>query len=145
LHLRRDQGVTEIRPGTYVFNDVRTVVDGGADWEQTAVSVLATVISRPDPNRFVIDAGAKTLTTAFDQTYGYGLIPGVEGSKLARLSEEHGIVTLANPGYDIRVGDRVTVIPIHVCATVNMHHELFVVDGEEVVETLQVDAGLLTR
>ena len=144
-HLHRDQGVTEIRPGTYVFNDVRTVVDGGANWEQCAISVLATVVSRPDPTRLVIDAGAKTLTTAFDETYGYGLILGIDGAKLARLSEEHGIVTLANPSYDIRVGDRVTVVPIHVCATVNMHHELFVVDGDEVVETLKVDAGLLAR
>jgi D-serine deaminase-like pyridoxal phosphate-dependent protein len=144
-HLSRDQGVTEIRPGTYVFNDVRTVVDGGAEWDDCAATVLATVISRPDPARFVIDAGSKTLTTAFDETYGYGLIQGIDGARLARLSEEHGIVTLANPSYDIRIGDRVTVVPIHVCVTVNMHRELFVIDGEEIVDTLVVDAGLLTR
>ncbi len=144
-HLSRDQGVTEIRPGTYVFNDVRTVADGGAEWDDCAATVLATVISRPDPAHFVIDAGAKTLTTAFDKTYGYGLIQGIDGARLARLSEEHGIVTLANPSYDIRIGDRVTVVPIHVCVTVNMHRELFVVDGEEIVDTLAVDAGQLTR
>lgn len=144
-HLDRDQGVTEIRPGTYVFNDVRTVVDGGADFEECAVSVLATVISRPDPARFVIDAGAKTLTTAFDETYGYGLVQGVEGARLSRLSEEHGVVSLSNPAVDVRVGDRVTVIPIHVCVAVNMQRELYVVDGDEVVDTLPIDAGLLTR
>lgn len=144
-HLDRNQGLTEIRPGTYVFNDVRTVLDGGAEWEQCAVSVLATVISRPDPARFVIDAGAKTFTTAFDETYGYGLVQGVEGARLARLSEEHGVVTLSNPAVDVRVGDRVTVIPIHVCVAVNLQRELYVVDGDEVVETLSVDAGLLTH
>jgi D-serine deaminase-like pyridoxal phosphate-dependent protein len=144
-HLSRDQGLTEIRPGTYVFNDVRTVVDGGAEWEQCAVCALATVIGRPDPARFVIDAGAKTFTTAFDETYGYGLVQGVEGARLARLSEEHGVVTLSNPAVDIRVGDRVTVIPIHVCVAVNMQRELYVVDDDEVVDTLKVDAGLLTH
>jgi D-serine deaminase-like pyridoxal phosphate-dependent protein len=144
-HLRRDQGLTEIRPGTYVFNDVRTVVDGGAEWEQCAVSVLATVISRPDPARFVIDAGAKTFTTAFDETYGFGLVQGVAGARLARLSEEHGVVTLSDPAADIRVGDRVTVIPIHVCVAVNMQRELYVVDDEKVVDTLKVDAALLTH
>ena len=119
--------------------------DGGAEWDDCAATVLATVISRPDPARFVIDAGAKTLTTAFDETYGYGLIQGIDGARLARLSEEHGMVTLANPSHDIRIGDRVTVIPIHVCVTVNMHRELFVVDDEEIVDTLAVDAGLLTH
>lgn len=144
-HMDRHQGLTEVRPGTYVFNDVRTVVDGGAQWDQCAATVLATVISRPDDGRFVIDAGAKTFTTAFDETYGYGLVQDVRGARLARLSEEHGVVTLSDPSVDISVGDRVTVIPIHVCVAVNMQRELYLVDGGEVLDTLKVDAGLLSR
>jgi D-serine deaminase-like pyridoxal phosphate-dependent protein len=144
-HLNREQGLSEIRPGTYVFNDVRTVLDGGAEWDQCAARVLATVISRPDPARLVIDAGAKTLTTAYDETYGYGLVEGIDGARLARLSEEHGVVTLANPFVDVGVGDRVTVIPIHVCVAVNMQRELYLVDDGAVSKTLKVDAGLLTH
>ncbi len=144
-HLSRDQGLTEIRPGTYVYNDVRTVLDGGCEWDQCAATILATVISRPDAARIVIDAGAKTFTTAFDETHGYGLVQGVHGARLARLSEEHGVVTLADPSVDIQVGDRLTLIPIHVCVTVNMQRELYLVDGEQIVDTIKVDAGLSSR
>jgi D-serine deaminase-like pyridoxal phosphate-dependent protein len=144
-HMSRDDGLTEVRPGTYVFNDVRTVVDGGAEWDQCAVTVLATVISRPDAARFVIDAGAKTLTTAYDENYGFGLVLGIKGARLARLSEEHGVVTLEDSSVDVRVGDRVSVIPIHVCVAVNMQHELYMVEGDQVLDTVCVDAGLMTH
>jgi D-serine deaminase-like pyridoxal phosphate-dependent protein len=144
-HMSRDDGLTEVRPGTYVFNDVRTVVDGGAEWDQCAVTVLATVISRPDAARLVIDAGAKTLTTAYDETYGFGLVLDVKGARLARLSEEHGVVTLQDPSVDVRVGDRLSVIPIHVCVTVNMQREVYMVEADEILDTVRVDAGLMAH
>jgi len=137
-HLHRDQGITEARPGTYVFNDVRTVIDGGASWSDCALTVLATVVSRPASDRAVIDAGAKILTTAYYGEFGYGAVLDVPDAHLVRLSEEHGVMELRNPDVDLRIGDRVRIIPIHVCVTVNMQRELIQVRHGVVTGTIAV-------
>jgi len=90
------EGVTEIRPGNYVFNDMTQVSLGAVDIQQCALSVLATVISKPAADRVVIDAGSKTFaldkgTHGSDRISGYGCILGKDAD-LARLSEEHGII-----------------------------------------------------
>lgn len=139
------QGVTEIRPGTYVYNDVRTVVSGAADWQDCAVTVLATVVSRTEPGRAVIDAGSKIFTTAEEPPYGFGAVLDVPGAQLRRLNEEHGVMTLEDPTVDLEIGDRARVIPIHVCVTINMQRELITVRNGAAVGTLSVDAGLCSR
>jgi D-serine deaminase-like pyridoxal phosphate-dependent protein len=144
-HVGGDQGITEVRPGTYVFNDVRTVLDGGASWEDCAVSVLATVVSRPEPGRAVIDAGSKIFTPTSDERYGYGAVLDVPGAHLARLSEEHGVLELRQPEVDLRIGDRIRVVPIHVCVTINMQRELIQVRDGDIVGTLTVDAALCSQ
>jgi D-serine deaminase-like pyridoxal phosphate-dependent protein len=144
-HMRREQGITEIRPGTYVYNDVRTVVSGAADWEDCAVTVLATVVSRPEPGRAVIDAGHKVFTTAEEPPFGFGAVLDVPGARLVRLSEEHGVMLLEDPTVDLNIGDRVRVIPIHVCPTVNMQREMVAVRDGQAVGTIKVDAVLCSR
>jgi len=144
-HLHRDQGITEARPGTYVFNDVRTVLDGGASWADCALTVLATIVSRPAPDRAVIDAGAKIFTTAQYDGVGYGAVLDVPDAQLVRLSEEHGILELRNTDVDLRIGDRVRIIPIHVCVTVNMQRELIRMRQGVVTDTITVDASLCSR
>jgi D-serine deaminase-like pyridoxal phosphate-dependent protein len=144
-HLNRGQGLTEIRPGTYVFNDVRTVTDGGAEWDHCAASVLATVVSRSEPGWAVIDAGSNIFTQTFDQRYGFGAVQDVPGARLVRLSEEHGVMELEDPTVDLRIGDRVRVIPIHVCVVINMQHELVEVRNREVVGRIPVEASLCSR
>jgi D-serine deaminase-like pyridoxal phosphate-dependent protein len=143
--MNREQGLTEIRPGTYVYNDVRTVVSGAADWQDCAVTVLATVVSRTESGRAVIDAGSKVFTTAEEPPYGFGAILDIPGAQLVRLNEEHGIMVLEDPTVDLEIGDRVRVIPIHVCVTINMQRELITVQNGEVVGTMRVDAGLCSR
>lgn len=144
-HMRPEFGVTEMRPGTYVFNDVRTVLDGGASWEDCAVTILSTVVSRPERGRAVIDAGAKILTPTHSESHGFGLILDIPGARLVRLNEEHGIMELGDPSVDLRVGDRVRIIPIHVCVTVNMQRELVAVQDQVALGTITVDAALCSR
>lgn len=127
-------GVTEVRPGNYVFNDGIQVALGVATPEQCALRVLATVIS-VFPDRFIIDAGSKAFgldkgAHGLDSTRGYGRIVGFETFELARLSEEHGIVLPppANERSFPKIGDRLQIIPNHACAAANLNGRLHLVD-----------------
>jgi D-serine deaminase-like pyridoxal phosphate-dependent protein len=112
---------TEIRPGTYVFNDASCVANKLATVEECALRVLVTVVSTAVPGQCVIDGGSKTFSS--DTTVGvgtFGLIPD-RPWVTHKLNEEHGYVKLDGPA---RVGEKIWVIPSHVCATVNMHDEI---------------------
>jgi D-serine deaminase-like pyridoxal phosphate-dependent protein len=133
-------GVTECRPGTYVFNDATQVGLGVCGPEHCALTVIATVVSVPAPDRAVIDAGSKTLSSErarpADQVYGE-LADG--SGRLVRLTEEHGVIEPA-PGAVFRVGQRVRVVPSHVCPVVNLHDHLTAVRDGEVEGELRVAA-----
>ncbi|MGI8643127.1 MAG: alanine racemase, partial [Thermomicrobiales bacterium] len=114
-------GVTEMRPGTYVFNDNTAFRYGKVGPENCALHILATVISRPAPDRAVIDAGSKTLTMDPTKSHpGHGYILGHPNATIARISEEHGVVLLPENDAGFEVGDRVEIIPNHVCPSVNL-------------------------
>lgn len=123
-HAARVKGVTEIRPGNYAFHDGIQVALGVATEEQCALTVLATVTARPAPDRVILDAGAKTLSTDRGAigVAGFGRILGT-GDVVTRLSEEHGIVAV-DPSAPYRIGDRVRVVPNHTCVTTNLHDRL---------------------
>ncbi|HEX3721814.1 MAG TPA: alanine racemase [Nitrolancea sp.] len=125
-------GITEMRPGTYVFNDNTPFRFGRVGPERCALRILTTVISRPAPDRAVIDAGSKTL--AMDPSPskpGHGYVVEYPSATIVRVSEEHGVIELPEDARDLKVGDRLEVIPNHVCPTVNLQDEMFVVrDGE---------------
>jgi D-serine deaminase-like pyridoxal phosphate-dependent protein len=113
---------TEIRPGTYVFNDASCVANKLATIEECALRVLVTVVSTAVPGQAVIDGGSKTFSS--DTTFGvgtFGLFPERPAWTTHKVNEEHGYVK--NDG-TARVGEKVWVIPSHVCATVNMHDEI---------------------
>lgn len=124
------EGVTEIRPGNYVFYDATQVALGIVDRASCSLTVLSTVVSRPRPDRAIIDAGAKVL--ALDKgahggglLSGYGLLPG-SAWRLTRLSEEHGVVEGAGlPA----IGETLEIIPNHACPVVNLADELQLVGG----------------
>lgn len=127
--------VTEVRPGNYVFYDLKQVEIGTASLDDCALTVLATVISHPVPARYVVDAGIKALA---GEDYGwgtYGRILDRPDIVVTWATEEHGIITLGDdvPDPAWRIGDRVRIIPDHACGTVNMHDELVAVDGDDVV------------
>ena len=135
-------GVTEIRPGTYVFNDRNTVDAESAKYADCAATVLTTVVSTSVIHRAVIDAGSKTLSadallSGAGQHFGY--IQDHPEYILDDLSEEHGHVTISDDA-TVRVGDRLRVIPNHICPCINLHDQVFVVSGDQIVDKWKVAA-----
>jgi D-serine deaminase-like pyridoxal phosphate-dependent protein len=126
LHSMRD-GVTESRPGTYVYYDASEVSLGVCTLDDCAISVLATVVSAPAADRAVVDAGSKTLSNdpLRPKAAGHGWIVGRK-SRLQRLSEEHGVIGV-EPGESFRVGERVRILPNHACVVSNLHDSVYAV------------------
>jgi D-serine deaminase-like pyridoxal phosphate-dependent protein len=135
-HIAEVSGVTEVRPGTYVFQDYNQIRLGVATVDECAGVVHATVIARPAPDRAVVDAGTKAVAADRGmvggitpvQQEGYGLVKGQPGWLFARASEEHGVLERRGEGHaaDLRVGARVELIPNHICPAVNLYDRLVV-------------------
>jgi D-serine deaminase-like pyridoxal phosphate-dependent protein len=145
-HLVR--GLTEIRPGTYVYNDLNTYHQGACKLEDCAARVVTTVVSTAVPGRAILDAGSKTFSSDLlraGPSSGYGLVVEAPDAPLIKLNEEHGHVDTAKSPHRFQVGDVVTVIPNHVCTCVNMQDEVFLVRDEQVVGCWKVAARGKTR
>ena len=125
------ENITEVRPGTYVFNDLSQLLQGAATAEELAAYVVVTVVGRPEATRVVIDAGSKVLTSdrllTPDPAVTFGAAAGHPGAHIVRLSEEHGVLEVP-PGADIRIGDRLAVVPNHICPVINLADGVSVVD-----------------
>jgi D-serine deaminase-like pyridoxal phosphate-dependent protein len=119
------QGVTECRPGTYVYNDASQVSIGSCTLEDCALHVVATIVSVPARDRAVLDAGSKTLSSdpLWPRPGGHGFLAG-RTSRIARLNEEHGVIAVA-PGESFRVGERVSILPNHACIVSNLHNRIY--------------------
>lgn len=130
----------EYRPGTYIYLDRYQVGVGAGSWDDCALTVLATVVSRPTPTRVVIDAGTKALTSDLLGQDGYGLVVGLEGATVKTLSEEHGVIELASASDTPRVGDLLRIIPNHACVVSNLFDAVHLISGDQVVETVPVAA-----
>jgi D-serine deaminase-like pyridoxal phosphate-dependent protein len=132
-------GVTEIRPGNYVFYDATQVALGVVDDGRCALTVLATVVSRR-ADRVILDCGSKALAAEHISplTSGFGRIKGHPELRIERLYEEQAICI--GPAAALHVGDRVEVIPNHACTTVNLHERMLVVEHGEAVDAWPVDA-----
>ena len=117
--------LTEYRAGTYIYNDVMQVTAGGAAWDDCAMTVRATVVSRPTDTRAVLDSGSKVMT--FEQHYakGFGRVVEYPEAKITGFSEEHGIVDLSGSAKKPKVGDVVSIIPNHCCVVTNMMDEIY--------------------
>ncbi len=139
------EGVTEIRPGTYVFYDRMQVRLGACSLEECAASVVATVVSRPSEDLAIIDGGSKTFATDVQpgtrplKLEGFGHVVGNPDAVLERLTEEHGMLRVSKR-CDLGVGDTLQIIPNHVCSTVNLHNEAFFADGTGGVKQVEVSA-----
>jgi D-serine deaminase-like pyridoxal phosphate-dependent protein len=138
-YLSADDGITEVRPGTYVYNDLRTLGRYACTPSQIAVTMLATVVSRA-PGRATLDAGSKSITTSRTAEHGYGHLLNRPNSRFGLVSEEHGVLDLAPQDEDLQVGDRVRVLPIHICVWMDLHAEVYGIRGGEVVQRIRVDA-----
>jgi D-serine deaminase-like pyridoxal phosphate-dependent protein len=137
------RGVTEFRPGTYVYNDRTTAAIGACEWDDCALTVLATVVSTAVAGQAVIDAGTKALgrePVRGIEGEGYGQLLGHPDVVVARMSEEHGMLDLTRTDWRPAVGDRVRVIPNHVCIVVHLNDLVYGLRGDEVVSSWRVDA-----
>lgn len=125
---------TEHRPGTYIYLDRAQVKAGVGTVCDCALTVLATVVSRPTPTRAIIDAGSKTLTSDTFGLEGFGLILEAPEARIVSLSEEHGTVLLPDGQADrLKVGDRVRIVPNHACPVSNLFDTVYLVSGTTVV------------
>jgi len=139
-NLGKINGATEHRAGTYVFNDRMMMACGAAALDDCALNVVATVVSRAGPDRGILDAGSKTLTSDTGGLDGHGLILEHPEARIARFAEEHGFLDLTRSNTRPQVGDVVRIVPNHVCVVVNMMDEVIMVRGEEIIGTLPVAA-----
>ena len=135
--------MTEIRPGTYVYNDRATVSSGVATREDCALTVLATVVSTAVPRQAVVDAGTKALgrePRGGDDQFGFGDVLDHPEVVVRAMSEEHGLLDLRRTEWAPRVGDQVQIIPNHVCIVTHLFDAVAAVRGGQVVEGWQVAA-----
>jgi D-serine deaminase-like pyridoxal phosphate-dependent protein len=140
VNLGKLKGATEHRPGTYIYNDRMQVAAGVATSDDCALTIYSTVVSRAAPERGILDAGSKTLTSDTGGLDGHGLILEHPEAKIARFAEEHGFLDLTRSNTRPKVGDVVRIVPNHVCVVVNMMDEVVMVRGDEIVGVLPVAA-----
>jgi D-serine deaminase-like pyridoxal phosphate-dependent protein len=134
--------LTEIRPGTYIFNDMNIVHGKYGDIEDCAARIEATVVSNAVPGQIVVDAGSKTLTMdgcGPSPNSGFGFLVDYPKARIKKLTEEHGQVDVTRCAKPPALGDRVTIIPNHICPCINLHDQVWLKDGDQ-IEPLKVDA-----
>lgn len=137
------KGLNEIRPGTYVFNDRNTVVSGACRMEDCAASILTTVVSTSVRDQFIIDGGSKTFFSdgfAGASEPSWGHIVEAPEAVFTKMNEEHGYIRLAGAASRFKPGDRVRVIPNHICVAMNLHESVYGVRGDRVEECWRVEA-----
>ncbi len=157
-YLTAADGITEIRPGTYIYNDLRTLACWSCTPDEIAATMLATVVSTgdggthdgsahdgsahdgsADGTRVTVDAGSKTLTATTDPEYGSGHLAGLPDTAFTRLSEEHGVLAVTGPP-GLTVGQRVRILPVHVCVWSDLQPEIYGLRRGEIVERIRVNA-----
>lgn len=138
----RVPGVTENRPGTNIFNDCTQVNLGVCSWEDCALNFLCTVVSRPAPDRAIVDGGTKTFgSVGVSELGGYGRVLGYAGARFTCAWEEHGMLSLEDEAARrLRIGDRVRIIPNRAGTSMNLHERAFGIRGDEVIEEWQIAA-----
>jgi D-serine deaminase-like pyridoxal phosphate-dependent protein len=135
-------GLSEIRPGTYVYNDVNTVRSGGCGWDDCAVSIMTTVVSTARKGHMIVDGGSKTFSS--DRLVGsaemsFGRVVEAPECLFHNMNEEHGYVDIRKAEREFSVGDRVRIIPNHVCVAVNLHEYVYGVRKNAVEQTWKVE------
>jgi len=146
FHSHELEGLTEIRPGTYIFNDVNTVRSGGCRMEDCAASVLATVVSTAKPGQMIVDGGSKTFSSdrpvnSAEVTFGY--VVEAPAARFHKMNEEHGFIDISqavSADAEFSIGDRVHIIPNHICVAVNLHDQVYGLRGDTVEEVWKVEA-----
>jgi D-serine deaminase-like pyridoxal phosphate-dependent protein len=140
-NLAEERRVTEARPGNYVFYDATQVALELVPLTRCALTVLGTVIARPDPHRLIADTGSKALSSdrLTARTHGFGTVLGHPRLVVRQLYEEHAIIESTQP-CAIPIGSRIRIVPNHACTCLNLHDAFHVLEGDEAADTWRVDA-----
>lgn len=136
---KTDGIITEYRIGTYIYNDRSLVERGSCNFSDCAGHVLATVVSVPALGRAIIDAGSKVLTSDLLGFSDYGYVVGRPDTKIVALSEEHGTLNF-NTELPLEVGQRLKIIPNHVCVVSNMFDQIWLEKEQGRAELFPIDA-----
>ncbi len=137
------EGLTEIRPGTYVYNDLNTIASGACTLEDCAASVLVTVVSTPREGAAVIDGGSKTFSSDRFSGSGdvtFGRVMEAPGTRFHKMNEEHGFLDVTQAERSFHLGQKLRVIPNHVCVAMNLHEKVYGVRGDTVERVWTVEA-----
>src|SRR5262249_54449534 len=132
--------LTEHRAGTCVYNDAMVVSTGNVTWDDCAMRVRSTVVSRPTDARAIVDAGSKVLTSDLYGMKGYGHVLEYPEAVISGLSEEHGTIDLSACANRPSIGDVVHLVPNHCCVVTNMVDEIHGVRTGQVEVTWPVAA-----
>jgi D-serine deaminase-like pyridoxal phosphate-dependent protein len=124
--------MTEHRAGTYVYNDRMMMAAGAATLNDCAMQIRATVVSMPEPDLCIVDAGSKVLARESISAEGFGLVAEYPDALVANLSEEHGMVDLSRSARKPKVGEAVSIIPNHTCVVTNLVDQVYGVRNGEV-------------
>jgi D-serine deaminase-like pyridoxal phosphate-dependent protein len=144
----KDEGLsqlTEYRAGTYIYFDRSLVARGTCGFEDSALTVLATIVSCPTSARAIIDAGTKSLTSDLLGLEGYGVVHDLGDAKIFAANEEHGYLDISHLAAKPNIGDLVRVTPNHVCPVTNLFDEVVFVRGSKVLGAVKVDARGLVK
>jgi D-serine deaminase-like pyridoxal phosphate-dependent protein len=141
-HSHELAGLNEIRPGTYVYNDWNTVTSGACTPDECAAALLVTVVSTARPGQIVVDGGSKTFSSdrltgsGAESTFGH-VIEAPE-ARFHKINEEHGYVDIRPCGRKFEIGERLRIIPNHICVAVNLHERIYGIRNGEVEELWEV-------
>jgi len=140
-HSHELPGLNEIRPGTYVYNDGNTVATGACTPEECAAAVMVTVISVARPGQIIVDGGSKTFSS--DRSSGpaevtFGHVVEAPQAVFHKMNEEHGYVDVGRCDRKFEIGERLHIIPNHICVAVNLHERMYGIRSGEVEEVWEV-------
>ncbi len=138
----RVTGVNEVRPGTYIFNDRNTMLSGACSLQDCAVSIMTTIVSTAKKGQMIIDGGSKTFSSDRPSTHievSFGHVVEAPEAAFGKMNEEHGYVDIRRAKAAFSIGDRVHVIPNHVCVAMNLHETVYGVRGDEVEQVWKVE------
>ncbi len=137
----RGCGLTEMRAGTYIFNDMNQVDIGSCGLEDLALSVLSTVVAHPTAERAIVDAGTKGLSQQVgDTSDGYGWLLDVPGAVVYKINDEHGFVDVTGAARGLTIGERVRVVPPRTPTCLNLYDWMWLVREGTVVDAWRIAA-----
>jgi D-serine deaminase-like pyridoxal phosphate-dependent protein len=143
FHSHQLPGLNEVRPGTYIFNDRNTMLAGACTLDECAASILVTVVSTAKAGQMIIDGGSKTFSSdrpTAGSEVSFGHVVEAPQAVFTKMNEEHGFVDLHKAERRFGVGDRVSIIPNHICVAMNLHECVYGIRGGVVEQTWRVEA-----